>query len=214
MKYENFIELYANQKNTDISSHLPEIYKEVYKMQPKTIVELGVRGGESSFVFSCINEELGSHVYGIDIDLCDYRDIRNGHFIQGDDCQVAKTFHQKIDVLMIDTSHLFDHTLLEITEWFPLLNERSLILFHDTNIDGKGYIRLNGTRGENWDNQRGVIRALEVFFGKTYDEKAEFEDSFEFYGYLWKLRHKAYCNGLMMIWKTPLERSVDKEVFE
>jgi cephalosporin hydroxylase len=204
MKYAEFIQNYSDYKDTDISSHLPTIYREAYKISPKVIVELGVRGGESSIVFSCIAEELGSKVYGIDIEPCEYGTIRNGHFICGDDIEVAKKFSESIDVLMIDTSHLFQHTRGEIAGWFPHLSERAVIFFHDTNIDGKGYLRANGSRGANWDNDRGVIRALEEWSCMEFDESTDFEMQFEKNGSKWSLKHYTICNGLMVIHKSPL----------
>jgi len=43
-------------------------------MQPKRIVELGVRSGETSRIFSYINKELDSTVIGVDIENYNYSD--------------------------------------------------------------------------------------------------------------------------------------------
>ena len=59
-------------------------------------------------------------------------------FTDGDDVEVAQGFEAwcrrrniepNVDVLLIDTSHLFEHTCREIESWFPYLSERSKVCF-------------------------------------------------------------------------------------
>ncbi len=206
MRFKDLLTAYGAQMNSDISSHLTTIYEETYKMNPKYIVELGVRGGESSKAFHFVNEEIDSSILGVDIEDCPYEGIiKNGKFVKCDDCVFADIYKTlngaNIDVLMIDTSHLYEHTKEEIRLWFPLLRKKALVIFHDTHIDGTGYLRKNGTRGDNWNNHRGVIRAIEEYFGKTYNETQDFSDQFEKDGTLWKIQHEYICNGLTLCWK-------------
>lgn len=206
MKNLELIREYGEKANSDISSHLETIYAETYKMNPKVIVELGVRGGESSRAFSYVNEELGSRIIGVDCDTCPYEEkIVNSTFVKADDCAYANDYKNQygsnIDVLMIDTSHQYEHTKNEILTWFPLLSEKALVMFHDTHLDGKGYTRKNGTTGENWNNERGVIRAVEEYFGKMFDETTDFTVNLELDGNKWTLKHESICNGLMLCWK-------------
>ena len=42
---------------------------------------------------------------------------------------------------------------------------------HDTNLSSYPYRRIDGSIGYGWDNQRGVMRAIEDFFGILLDEK-------------------------------------------
>ena len=205
MKHLSVVEEYANTANSDISSHLPTIYKAVFEFKPQVIVELGVRGGESSRVFSYINEELGSRITGVDIDSCPYEEkIVNSTFIKADDCLYAKQYQTlhgaNIDVLMIDTSHMYEHTVQEIEAWFPLLKPTALAIFHDTNL-GLTYVRHNGTTGTGWDNNRGVIRALEKYFNQLFNEKQDFSFTVTKNNQKWKIDHIALCNGLTICYK-------------
>src|SRR5581483_12486208 len=81
-----------------------------------------------------------------------------------------------IDVLFIDTSHLYEHTKQEIAAWFPLLAPEARVFFHDTNLKGV-FFRRDGSMGLGWDNQRGVIRAIEEHLGTRLPEKRDFIDA-------------------------------------
>lgn len=197
--------------DSDISSHYKKIYEACIEHKPKLIVELGVsQSGNSSKVFSLVNEELGSNIIGVDIVKCPYDFVHNGVFVCRDDIEFAKSFKslvtQPIDILMIDTSHQYEHTKQEITSWFPFLSQSSLVMFHDTNLRPH-YRRENGTSGVGWDSQRGVIRAIEEFFDKKFDETEKFSICLKKDGQIWKIKHVPWCNGFLMAWKTPVDEA-------
>jgi cephalosporin hydroxylase len=203
MKYLEQIRQYMN-KDTDISSHLDTIYIKTLEFNPKNIVELGVREGESSRVFSCVNDDIGSSVVGVDVTDCEYSFVKNGTFYKADDT-VFHTFYENkygknIDLLFIDTSHLYDHTVQEIKYWFPLLSQKAMIIFHDTNLNNV-YLRKNGSVGAGWDNQRGVIRAIEEVFGVKFNEHIDFQYSCKLSDVNWKVVHEPLCNGLTILYK-------------
>ena len=68
------------------------------------------------------------------------------------------------------------------------------MLFHDTNL-GEVYRHSDGSLGMAWDNERGVIRALEGFCGTSFDEKEDFVD----YRRGWLIKHHAVCSGLTIL---------------
>ena len=145
---------------TDISSHLPKIYLETLQFSPELIVELGVRSGESTVALNMAAQHLKAKHVSVDIDDCsDVISDSNWTFIHEDDIDLSKRFRQwlsennlksSIDVLFVDTSHEYNHTLQELNAWFPLLSDRALVIFHDTyspNIvkmpDGSLYPKVN-----------------------------------------------------------------------
>lgn len=191
--------------NTDISSHLDTLYLKALEMNPKRIVELGVRSGESSRMFSYVAQETNCEVFGLDIDTCDYSFVHNGKFFQGDDCKFANYYPiiygtKNIDILFIDTSHYYDHTVQEIRSWFPHLSDKSLVIFHDTNL-GTRYTRKNGTSDQGWDNQRGVVRAVQEYFAFHFDETQDYKGTVVKDGVTWRIEHEAICNGLTLCYK-------------
>jgi cephalosporin hydroxylase len=193
---------------TDISDHLVTLFVESLSMNPRLIVELGVRGGESTFVMERVAAVSGAKLVSVDIEDCSsVSAYEDAVFVQSDDVEFAGRFESwctessidpKIDVLFIDTSHLYEHTVQEIAHWFPLLAGRAKVFFHDTNLMAE-FRRRDGSLGRAWDNERGVIKAVEEYFDTSFDEEEEFVD----FRNGWLITHRPYCNGL-----TVLERIV------
>src|SRR5262249_8225440 len=119
------IEDHALQFPSDISDHLPTIFSEAVALHPRLIVELGVRGGESRFALERVARVTGSALVSVDIDDCTSvcNESPGWYFVKSDDIEFAQTFPEwcaqreiepRIDVLFIDTSHIFEHTVSEI----------------------------------------------------------------------------------------------------
>ncbi|MEE9269109.1 MAG: class I SAM-dependent methyltransferase, partial [Candidatus Krumholzibacteria bacterium] len=136
----------------------------------------------------------------------DCSDVASGGaatFVKSDDVEFAGRFEEwcgergidpAIDLLFIDTSHEHEHTVQEIEHWFPLLSPHATVFLHDTNL-WETYRRNNGSMGRGWDNERGVIRALEKYFGKTFDETRDFIS----FANGWVIRHYHTCNGFTIL---------------
>ena len=108
---------------------------------------------------------------------------------------------EPVDVLFIDTSHLYEHTVRELAAWFPLLANKALVIFHDTNLDGKGYYRKDGKMEMNWDNKRGVTQAIEEYLNISIDETTNFDSVIQRGDIKWILKHYSNSNGLLLLWK-------------
>jgi hypothetical protein len=68
------------------------------------------------------------------------------------------------------------------------------VFFHDTNVR-RVYSRRDGSLGVGYDNQRGVIAALETSLGATFNEKRDFVSVANG----WLIRHYAPCSGLTIL---------------
>lgn len=179
---------------TDIAEHLLTIYSETVECHPKLIVELGVRGGESTKALLLAAEQHGAHVISVDIADCSKAAASDcWTFIQSDDIAFGNNFAEwvqakglssGIDVLFIDTSHAYEHTLAEIHTWFPHLASGAKVLFHDT-----GNSALYGF---------GVTRAIEEYLQIQFDEH-KYLPALHIEG--WLLRHNPACNGLTVLRK-------------
>ena len=190
----------------DISDHLVTLFIEALSIKPKLMVELGVRGGESTFVLERVAKLCNSNLVSVDIEDCSHiSSLSNWLFFQGDDIEFANNFEKWcdnhdikpiIDVIFIDTNHLYEHTIKEIHQWFPFLSNNSKVFFHDTNCNGI-YFRKDGSMGIGWNNKRGVTRALETYFNKKYNEKKDFID----FRKGWIINHHAFCNGFTILTK-------------
>ncbi|MEO0185334.1 MAG: class I SAM-dependent methyltransferase [candidate division WOR-3 bacterium] len=203
----NEIRTHARNRTT-INDHLETLFAESICSNPKLIIELGVETGQSTFVFERVARLCKARFISVDINDCSNAcSWADWIFVQRDDIEFAKEFESfcknrniepKIDILFIDTSHLYEHTLQEIESYFPYLSNKAKVFFHDTNMKNI-FRRKDGSMGVGWDNRRGVIRALEVYFGKSFDEKHDFIDCRKG----WLIKHYHHCNGL-----TILERMV------
>ena len=199
-------------KPTDISDHLETIYRAVVEQQPKPrlIIELGVGTGQSSKVFGYVNREIGSTSIGVDIlelkPPVEY-DCFNGYYMQMDDITLGKHLgfitKNKIDVLMIDSSHLYDHTVQELKTYDPLLSDECMLILHDTNL-AETFHRRDGSVGRGWNNQRGVVRALQEYLQYAFDEDVAHDAEFDVGCWHWRIHHDPVCNGLTICWRSPV----------
>lgn len=203
---------------SDISDHLPTIFADIVGARPRLVVELGTRGGESTKTILAAASHSDAFVLSVDIDNCAGVAIPDAlksrwEFIQSDDVAfgrerfegwcAAKGIEPVIDVLFVDTSHLYEHTVSEIAAWERFVPPGGIILFHDTNL--RPYGRTVGNRLLNlgWDNERGVIRAIEEFLGQRYDENSFFVDTRNG----WLVRHHPNDYGLTLLRRLDPPRS-------
>jgi hypothetical protein len=191
-------------RKTDICDHLETLFYESLGMRCELIVELGSGDGESTFVLERAARLWKARLISVDIE--DRREVGSYErriFVQRDDVVFASEFpfwcerqsiRPKIDILFIDTSHLYEHTVREIQCWFPYLAPRAKVIFHDTNLT-EDYNRKDGSRGAGWNNGRGVIRAVEEYFDGSFNEG----EDFMVIKNRWLIRHYAHCNGLTIL---------------
>jgi cephalosporin hydroxylase len=202
---------------TDISDHLITLFLEAIAVRPQLIVELGVRTGESTFVFERVARLSKSKLISVDIQDCSTASSYGDWiFEKSDDIDFAKRFESwcerhnikaQIDVLFIDTSHLFEQTVEEIEHWFPFLSDKAKVFFHDTNLKRTNF-RKDGSILVGSDNKRGVTIALEKFFERPFNEKEQFID----WAKGWAIRHYPYCAGLTVLEKLPCQRTPQGEL--
>lgn len=125
----------------------------VNRMQPKTIVDLGVDYGYSTFVFASLG--IG-HVYGIDLFEGDPQtgirntfdqvletqkklQLNNITIIRGSFDSVSDYWGKPIDILHIDGLHTLEAIRNDYDRWSKFVREGGVILFHDTDVDDPGY---------------------------------------------------------------------------
>ena len=176
----------------DIHDHLGALFAEAVAARPRLIVELGTRGGVSTRALLAAAEVADAHVLSVDIVDCPLTDIperflRRWSFVRADDVAFAgqpfsdfcaeRSLPALAEAILIDTSHHYEHTRAELTAWLPRLAPRGVMMFHDTHMGDGWYRRLDGVVSRGWNNQRGVIRAIEEVLGRQYDETTFFSDA-------------------------------------
>lgn len=197
-------------RRTDISDHLSTIFYVAADAIPKLMVELGTRGGKSTRALLAAAEVTDSMLLSVDIDDCSKIKVRyqeRWNFVQANDVEFgregfrdwcnAHSLEPSIDVLYIDTSHEYEHTKEEIAIWSEHLSGRGVMIFHDTNMGSGIYARNDGSIGVGWNNNRGVIRAIEELVGRQYNEDCYFCDITDEYS----IYHVPNCSGLTILKK-------------
>lgn len=212
-KYVNTIlaeALGRSDQRSDISDHLGTIFYTAIDAAPRLIVELGTRGGDSTRALLAAAAVTQSTLLSIDIEDCGQISVpfrERWHFVKADDVEFGRTGFRNwclghsiepvIDVLFIDTTHEYEHTREEIEVWGAFLSREGIMIFHDTNTGTGVFARADGSIGFGWDNDRGVMKAVEEFVGRQYDENSFFCDVTDIYS----LIHFPNCNGLTIVKK-------------
>jgi len=129
---------YMQECQTHIQHHLPLLYS----LARGNVVELGTRTGVSTAAFLAGVEKRGGFVYSVDIDAA-CGDLYQGHpqwrFIHGsstDDATIVAVMRDLpglacIDVLFIDTEHVYELAAEELRQWSHYLKPGGVILMHD-----------------------------------------------------------------------------------
>ncbi len=126
--------------NGDIGLHLPYLHQRA--KAAKVALELGVRNGCSTAALLCGIEEADGHLWSVDTTAPEppaneWRDHPRWTFLQGDDMDgtIQADTPAEVDLLFIDTSHRYQHTLDELTIYGPRVRIGGVILLHDTELE-------------------------------------------------------------------------------
>ena len=131
---EIYVELCKTE--SDIYLHLPRMVELVEQLNAKHVIELGTRTGVSTIAWLYGLEQTGGHLTSVDLDARpNIGDWPHWTFIQGDDVEPAVVSQlEPADIVFIDTSHLYRHTLRELHTYRWLVKPGGVICLHDTEV--------------------------------------------------------------------------------
>jgi GT2 family glycosyltransferase/cephalosporin hydroxylase len=127
----------------------------VNTMKPKTIVDLGVDFGYSTFVWATAGANHGTEVFGIDMfegdpqtglrntfdsvkkRAADHK-LTNLNILRADFASVAQLWCRLVDILHIDGYHTMEAVSADFANWSPHVSQMGVILFHDTAVQQFG----------------------------------------------------------------------------
>ncbi len=151
-----------DQLASDINQHLITLSLLVREFELKQIVELGTRNGSSTLALLEAARSIGGCVLSVDVEPCleakkKITEAGLNHiwrFVQAHDLELQPpVLPDSIDLLFIDTSHLYAHTLAELNKYFMYLKNGSWIVMHD-------YVEFPGVSRavqEFLESQRGKL---------------------------------------------------------
>lgn len=150
---------------SDIVGHLPTLRDAVLRYPSAVVLELGTRSGNSTAAFLCAVDEVDGHVWSVDIEPPEapgwWADTGRWTVILGDDTDeaVIEQTPPQVDVLFVDTSHAYEHTLTELRIYVPRVKPGGVVLLHDT--------ELESPEGVDVDPPYPVARALDTYCEET-----------------------------------------------
>jgi len=125
----------------DMFREVPILYDESIRLGAKKTIDLGVKYGLSTRAFLLACAVTDGHVWSVDVTDSPYarQKIREWGladrwtFTIMDDLEFIKTWKEgPVDIVMIDTSHYYEHTLRELEAYSPIVRSGGLIFLHDT----------------------------------------------------------------------------------
>src|SRR5262245_25544896 len=121
---------------SDIIDHLPQLHQLVIDIDARHVIELGVRWGTSTVMWLHALEQTGGHLTSVDINPApDWLQHPRWTFIQGDD--MDDELIERVpdaDIVFIDTSHHYAHTLAELNWYSQQVRPGGVIVCHDTEV--------------------------------------------------------------------------------
>jgi len=128
-------------EKSDVSEHLTTLYFLVYEFGLEQIVELGVgRGNSTITLLEAVASRGRGHVDSVDTDECLEAVARVKScgldsfwtFHRADDLQFGRTWNRSIDLLFIDTVHIYRQALAELGLFGEYVRKEVFICLHDT----------------------------------------------------------------------------------
>ena len=123
---------------SDINEHLEELHDAVIRLQARTVIELGVRHGNSTIALLHALELTQGHLWSVDM-VKQWNGIPMDRwtFIEGSDINesVMAMLPSEADIIFVDTSHMYRHTLAEIQAYRERVRPGGMMIFHDTAVE-------------------------------------------------------------------------------
>lgn len=166
--------------DSDIIEHLPTLVQTVHDLDAKKVIEVGVRFGVSTIAWLYALQPgigTGGFLWAVDVsfpvpaapgepNLLDSQDgltvLPHWMFILGDgtDRNVLDALPKKVDLVFLDTNHVYEETLVELDLYYTRVRKGGRIMLHDTAIED------TGNRGDRPKTAYPVRTAMEEFCTK------------------------------------------------
>jgi predicted O-methyltransferase YrrM len=135
--YSEYEQRCANTQS-DIHAHLPALYHYA-SVGDAQIIELGVRGGDSTVAFLAAIQTNGGYLWSCDVNAPPFANAwqtatPQWEFVHGDDLERFPYAPDQVDVVFIDTSHTYHQTVAELDLYHAKVRPGGVILLHDTEL--------------------------------------------------------------------------------
>lgn len=167
---------------SDIRGHMLTLRDAVRRYPGAVVAELGTRTGQSTSALLAGASAVGGHVWSVDSGPVDVPDwwvrTRLWSFLNADDMgdEAAEFIPAELDVLFIDTSHFYWHTLDELRRYVPRVRAGGVVLCHDTELSRE---QMAAYLGHSVDGPEfPVAQAIDDYCAETGLKWTNVSDSF------------------------------------
>lgn len=133
--------LAAKIRPSDIHEHLHTLHDLVLELQAQTVIELGVRSGNSTVAWLAALAQTGGHLWSVDIarpplGLRGLAGTERWTFLRGPDTstEVLDQLPGEADIVFIDTDHTYGLTYAEMQAYLPRVRPGGRMVLHDTAV--------------------------------------------------------------------------------
>lgn len=143
--------------NTDMGFHMLSLVDHCDAVDARTVIELGTRYGASTIAFiMALYAKQNARLYSVDcsfpimdpetgiellnsqgaLGCVDYWTFLLGY--DTNDMILSALPDRNVDIVFIDTNHMYEETVRELELYYPRVREGGRIILHDTNISHTG----------------------------------------------------------------------------
>jgi predicted O-methyltransferase YrrM len=126
---------------SDIQGHLQFLHDRATATPQPTLLELGTRSGNSTAILLAAACRADGHLWSVDLEQPQVPSwwalTELWTFTVGDDLDqtVIEAQPDGVDLLLLDTSHAYDHTLAELRAYVPRVRPGGVVCCHDTELE-------------------------------------------------------------------------------
>jgi len=164
---------------SDIAEQMPLLYAAARGYARPVIAELGTRTGQSTAALLAGASASGGHVWSVDCGPVTVPSwwITTGlwSFLPADDLsdEAARWLPAELDILFIDTSHLYERTLDELHWYAPRVRPGGTVFCHDPELRRDDPVMDDPVTGDQWlraaaaGPEYPVAAALDTYCAET-----------------------------------------------
>ena len=156
---------------SDVQQHLPALYAAARRYPGGTVLELGTRTGESTAALLAGAVSVDGEAWSVDPGPVSVPIWWHGRgawtFLSLDDVceQALAATPQSVDLLFVDTSHYYEHTLAELRAYVSRVRPGGMVLMHDTELTREQIAAYEGRTLDGPDIP--VAQALDDYCAET-----------------------------------------------